>query len=161
MGGKFNVGDIVDVKNAGVGMVEEVRETHNPLTFEFVHRYRIMFYGGYIRYHNEDELEIHNGPFCDISNNNVQDSSTRPCYYLEEKATFHRWVDETKLILKFDVMLPMKDMWQLKRDYEDLGIVPNSANVVPLTTTFALIEMRDGSMKKVPPEEIRFVNEGN
>lgn len=161
MNHKFNVGDIVDVKNAGVGMVEEVRQTHNPLTFEFAYRYRIMFYGGYIRYHNEDELEIHNEPFCDISNNNVQDSSTRPCYYLNEKATFHRWVDETKMIVKFDVMLPMKDMWQLKRDYEDLGIVPNSANVVPLTTTFALIELRDGSVKKVPPEEIRFINEGN
>lgn len=159
MNHKFNVGDIVDVKNAGVGMVEEVRETHNPLTFEFAYRYRIMFYGGYIRYHDEDELEIHNGPFCDISNNNVQDSSTRPCLYLEEKATFHRWVDETKMIIKFSEHLKMDAMWKLKNLYEDIGLLTGGMDAIPVITTFALIEVADGSMKKVPPEEIRFVTD--
>jgi hypothetical protein len=161
MNHKFNVGDIVDVKNAGVGMVEEVRETHNPLTFEFAYRYRIMFYGGYIRYHNEDELEIHNGPFCDISNNNVQDSSTRPCYYLKEKATFHRWVDETKMIMKFDGRIRVDKFKEIKQTYEEHGIIYPGMDVTPIVNTFALIELKDGSMKKVPPEEIRFVNEGN
>lgn len=159
MNHKFNVGDIVDVKNAGVGMVEEVRGTNNPLTFEFAYRYRIMFYGGYIRYHNEDELEIHNGPFYDISNNNVQDSATRPCYYLEEKATFHRWVDETKTIVKYHSLMKPKEMVKLKKEWEDFGIVPAEADITPLTTTFALIELKDGSMKKVPPEEIRFITD--
>ena len=91
--------------------------------------------------------------------NVVQDFATRPCLYLEEKATFHRWVDETRLIMKFDSVLPVKDMWRLKHEYEDIGVISADADVIPLTTTFALIELTDGSVKKVLPEEIRFVTE--
>lgn len=159
MNRKFKFGDIVDVKNTGVGMVDEVREIYNPLTFEFTYRYRIVFYGGYIGYHNEDELEIHNESFFDMSNNNVQDSTTRPCYYLEEKAKFHRWVDETKMIVKFSEHLKMDAMWKLKNLYEDLGLLTVGMDVIPVTTTFALIEVADGSVKKVPPEEVRFITE--
>lgn len=162
MGSKFYVGDIVGVKNAGVGRITNIMARDDYMSGNTYYRYEVTFYPGHVvDWFDEDELEIHIEKACEPLNGVLQGASTRPCYYLNEKATFHRWVDETKMIVKFDVMLPMKDMWQLKRDYEDLGIVPNSANVVPLTTTFALIELRDGSVKKVPPEEIRFINEGN
>lgn len=129
------------------------------INYKNEHRFRVNNGGYKYHWYNEDELELYVEQPCETSNNIAQDSSTRPCLYLEEKATFHRWVDETRLIMKFDAVLPTKDMWRLKHEYEDIGVISAGADAVPLTTTFALIELKDGSMKKVPPEEIRFVTE--
>ena len=157
---KFYFGDRVLLKDNGVGRVTSIMARTNNMTGNTHYRYEVTFDPGHVvDWYNEDELELYVEPTCESLSNVVRDFATRPCLYLEEKATFHRWVDETRLIMKFDVVLPMKDMWKLKHAYEDIGVIPGGADAIPLTTTFALIELKDGSVKKVPPEEIRFVTE--
>lgn len=131
MGSKFYFGDRVLMKDVGVGRVMNFVTRTSNITGNTYYRYEVKFdTKDIVDWFDEDELELYVEKSCEHSNNNIQDSFTRPCLYLEDKATFHRWVDETKLITK---------------------------NVIPVTTTLALIEVADGSMKKVPPEEIRFV----
>lgn len=157
---KFYFGDRVLLKDNGVGRVTNIVARVDHITGNTYYRYEVTFDPGHVvDWFNEDELELYVEQPCESLGNVVRDSSTRPCLYLEEKATFHRWVDETRLIMKFDSVLPLKDMWRLKHEYEDIGVISAGADAIPLTTTFALIELKDGSVKKVPPEEIRFVTE--
>ena len=156
---KFRVGDVVYVNKVGVGRITDVIFCHDPLLRDIIYKYDVIFIDGVEKRCAEDELELYIENACETPNNVVHNSATRPCYYLEEKAMFHRWVDETKLIMKFDAAMTSDKMWALKHDFEEIGMVPASVNVVPVTNTFALIEVADGSMKKVPPEEIRFVTD--
>lgn len=160
MGSKFYFGDRVFLKDVGVGRVTNIVARTSNVTENTYYRYEVTFDPGHIvDWFDEDELELYVEQPCESSSNAVRDPSTRPCLYFGEKATFHRWVDETKLIAKFDRILPAKDMWELKHAYEDTGVIPAGLDTIPLTTTFALIEVADGSVKKVLPEEIRFVTE--
>lgn len=161
MNHKFNVGDIVDVKNAGIGRVVDIETSIDILTNKQIYRYNVIFDDLEEVWFNEDDLELYVEKSCEHSNNVIQDSTTRPCLYLEEKAKFHRWVDETKLILKFDGTIRVDKFKEIKQTYEEYGIIYPGMDVMPVVNTFALIEVSDGSMKKVPPEEIRFITEGN
>lgn len=168
MGSKFKVGDRVFFKNIlpniffvvndGVGRVTNIVARIDIMTGNIYYRYEVTFDSSHlVDWFDEHELELYVEKSCEPSNNIIQNSATRPCYYLEEKAMFHRWVDETKLIMKFDAAMTTEKMWELKHYFKEVGMVPASVNIVPVTNTFALIEVADGSMKKVPPEEIRFV----
>lgn len=162
MGSKFYFGDRVLMKDVGVGRVINIMTHTSNITENTYHRYEVKFdTRDIVDWFDEDELELYVEKSCEPSNNIIQNSATRPCYYLEEKATFHRWVDETKMIVKFSEHLKMDAMWKLKNLYEDIGLLAGGMDAIPVITTFALIEVADGSMKKVPPEEIRFVTEGN
>lgn len=156
---KFELGDRVYVNDL-IGKITDI-EAHikrDRSDRKMKYCYEVTYDGINTKdWFDEYELELYVEKACEPSNNNIQDSSTRPCLYLEEKATFHRWVDETKWIMKFDSVLKPKTMRGLKNNLEEIGMMPKSENVVPVTTTLALIEVADGSMKKVPPEEIRFV----
>lgn len=156
---KFELGDRVYVNDL-IGKITDI-ETHvkrDRSDRQMKYRYEVTYDVINTKdWFDEDEIEPFVEKTCEASNNNIQDSSTRPCLYLEDKATFHRWVDETKLIMKFDATLTTEKMWELKHTFNDIGMVPASVNVIPVTSTFALIEVSDGSVKKVPPEEIRFV----
>lgn len=156
---KFELGDRVYVNDL-IGKITDI-EVHikrDRSDLKMKYRYEVTYDVINTKdLFDEDEIEPFVEKACEASNNNIQDSSTRPCLYLEDKATFHRWVDETKLIVNYHSLMKTKEMVKLKKEWEDFGIVPAEADMIPLTTTFALIELKDGSMKKVPPEEIRFV----
>lgn len=161
---KFNVGDVVTTNNDRVGRIVDVERSIDLFTNKYIYRYNVLFDRLEPLWFREDDLELHIEKvcveeLCETPNNIIQNSATRPCYYLEEKAVFHRWVDETKMIVKFSEHLKMDAMWKLKNLYEDIGLLAVGMDAIPVITTFALIEVADGSMKKVPPEEIRFITE--
>lgn len=167
MGSKFYFGDRVFLKDIGVGRVTNIAAHTNNMTGNIDYRYEVTFDSDHlVDWFDENELELYVEKSCEPSNNIIQNSATRPCYYMDTKATFHRWVDETKMIVKYHSFMKIKEMAKLKKMWEDFGIVPAEAVIVPtepdmtpLTTTLALIELKDGSMKKVPPEEIRFITD--
>lgn len=155
---KFVVGELVRVSNGIVGEVEEIATGLSIETMLKYFRYKVrgMWY-------NEDELESYPYPIgsCEVSSNTVQVSPTRPCLCLGEEATFHRWVDDTRSFVKFNKTLAMETAKKAKEVYLKDGIIPDIADTIPFTATFALIELKDGTVKKVLPEEIRFVDKEN
>lgn len=158
MGSKFYFGDRVFLKDIGVGRVTNIMAHTNNMTGNIDYRYEVTFDSGHlVDWFDENELELYVEKSCEHSNNIIQNSATRPCYYMDTKAVFHRWVDETKMIIKFDSVLKPETMKIEKEIYLREGVLPGLTDAIPLTTTFALIEVADGSMKKVPPEEIRFI----
>lgn len=175
MGSKFYFGDRVSLKGIGIGRVDRVflkdigvgRVTNimartNYITGNTYYRYEVTFDTRYIvDWFDENELELYVEKSCEHSNNIIQNSSTRPCYYMDTKATFHRWVDETKMIVKFDRTIRIDKLKETKQTCEEHGIIYPGMDVIPVVNTFALIEVSDGSVKKVLPEEIKFITEGN
>lgn len=158
---KFKLGDRVYVNDL-IGQITGIKTITQPVILRnhISYRYEVTFDSGHlVDWFDENELELYVEKSCEPSNNIIQNSATRPCYYLEEKATFHRWVDETKLILKFDGTIRIDKFKEIKQTYEEHGIIYPGMDAIPVITTFALIEVADGSMKKVPPEEIRFLTD--
>lgn len=158
---KFELGDRVYVNDL-IGKITDI-EAHikrDRSDRKMKYRYEVTYdVIDTIDWFDEDELELYVEKACEAMNNNIQDSSTRPCLYLEEKATFHRWVDETKMIVKFDGTIRVDKFKEIKQTYEEHGIVYPGMDVIPVVNTFALIELKDGSVKKALPEEIRFITD--
>lgn len=88
--------------------------------------------------------------------NNV--TPTRPCTVNGSPAFFHRWVTEDKGLLKVHAMVRPEQQMALHQYYVEHGIIPSSCSLEKVSETVALVEMLDGSMKKVPAIEIRFTD---
>jgi hypothetical protein len=88
--------------------------------------------------------------------NNV--TPTRPCTVNGSPAFFHRWVTEDKGLLKVHAMTRPREYQALYDYYIANNIIPSSCSLEKMTETLALVEMLDGSMKKVPAIEIRFTD---
>lgn len=88
--------------------------------------------------------------------NNV--TPTRPCTVNGSQAFFHRWVTEDKDLLKVGAMVHPREYQALHDYYIENNIVPGSCSLEKVTQTFALVEMLDGSVKKVPATDIRFTD---
>lgn len=88
--------------------------------------------------------------------NNV--TPTRPCTVNGSPAFFHRWVTEDKVLLKTHAMVSPEHHRAMYEYYIANNIVPNTCSLEKVTQTFALVEMLDGSVKKVPAIDIRFTD---
>ncbi len=112
----------------------------------------------YIHYwYGEDELML-----LDTSNEPIElhnsNNTTRPCMVGDEKAKFHRWADVLTVFVKFDSVLKPKDYEKIMSRLEHNHIILPGEDVTTVTNTFALVEFMDGTVKKVNPEEVRFIN---
>ena len=84
---------------------------------------------------------------------------TRPCEVDGKTCTFHRFVEESKLILCGETFVkPIeRDVWS--RRLRDDGVYKSprcTAEVI--RTTLALVEFPDGSLAKVDPVEVTFLD---
>lgn len=84
--------------------------------------------------------------------------SLRPCLADDKPATFHRWVEEDKALLRIDALMRVKDQQEVVRRFREEGVTDCSAKIEKLRTCFALVEYPDGSVGKVNPELIQFLD---
>lgn len=82
----------------------------------------------------------------------------RPCLADGKPATFHRWVDEDKALLRIDRFLRPEDQLMIFRRFQESGVVDAGAEIVKVRTCSALVEYPDGSVGKVKPELITFLD---
>ena len=82
----------------------------------------------------------------------------RLCMADGKPATFHRWVEEDLAILKIHPFMRKEDQENIVRRFREEGVIDNSATIKRLRNCFALIEYQDGSMGKVKPELLQFID---
>lgn len=82
----------------------------------------------------------------------------RPCLADDKPATFHRWVDEDKALLKINCFMRPEETERAVRTFKEEGWYPNTCSTERVRTCFALVEYPDGSVGKVKPELIQFLD---
>lgn len=82
----------------------------------------------------------------------------RPCLADDKPATFHRWVDEDKALLQIHAMVRPEDRSRIFRRFQEYGLADSHSTIEKLRTCFALVEYPDGSVGKVKPELIQFLD---
>lgn len=86
------------------------------------------------------------------------DLQTRLCEVDGRPALFLRWVDEDKALLKFDCFLPEEQYRVVFQVFREKGVVQKGCSIEKVRSTFALVEYRDGSVGKVDPVLITFLD---
>lgn len=86
------------------------------------------------------------------------DRDLRPCLADGKPATFHRWVDEDKALLKVDALVHPEDLPRISHLFQAHGVAAAGHTVEKLRTCYALVEYADGSVGKVKPELIQFLD---
>lgn len=80
----------------------------------------------------------------------------RLCEVDGQPAFFHRWVQDDRIILQFNSLIRENEAEaKAKRSFETGLFGPDQETRVA-TQTLALVEMLDGSVKKVEPGKVRF-----
>ena len=82
----------------------------------------------------------------------------RPCLVDGKPATFHRWVEEETALLKVNAFLKHEDLGRVVRRFREEGVLDGASVLEKLRTCFALVEHPDGSVGKVKPELIQFLD---
>lgn len=85
----------------------------------------------------------------------------RPCLADGKPATFHRWVDADSTLLHINVFARQEERDIINRRFKDTGVVPNCCTADVVRAVFALVEYPDGSVGKVKPELIQFLDRGD
>ena len=87
-------------------------------------------------------------------------TQTRPCEVAGVPAFFHRWITEDRAVLNATVYLKKGDLIGIRKLYDEYGIVPECCILEKLTETWALVELYDGIVRKVPLNVLRFTDRG-
>ncbi len=92
----------------------------------------------------------------------AEQNEYRPCEVLGVKALFHRYIEDTKILIKSQVVTPARidtEMGQrcLKMIRED-SIIPRGFDIEKLSNTLALVEFEDGTVQKVDPTVVKFLD---
>ena len=82
----------------------------------------------------------------------------RPCEVDGKPAIFHRWIDEDKVLLQFDVHLDYDNLMAIRSLFDVEGCAPAGTSIEKVRHTFALVEYQDGKVDKVEPEKIKFTD---
>lgn len=86
------------------------------------------------------------------------DLQTRLCEVDGKTCLFHRWIDEDQALLKIDVFYNTEERTRLVKHYQQDGIVPLGCSTEVVRKTFALVEYPDGSIGKVDPVLVTFLD---
>ena len=74
-------------------------------------------------------------------------------------ATFLRWIEEDRALLKFGRgLLSESEVVEIIDAFNDRGLVAPNCETDVLHTVLALVEYRDGTVGKINPERIRFTD---
>lgn len=82
----------------------------------------------------------------------------RPCLADGKPALFHRWVDEDKGLLKIHALVRPDHQQAIVHRFHEEGVADSASSIEKLRATFALVEYADGSVGKVKPELIQFLD---
>lgn len=82
----------------------------------------------------------------------------RPCEADGKRGTFHRWIDEAEALLTIDRMIHDEDARRMSRRFRETLEVPPCCHADVVRHTYALVEFPDGSVGKVKPEHIVFLD---
>lgn len=87
-----------------------------------------------------------------------EDKITRLCEVGGKVCTFHRFIEDPKVFLKINTLIRESDWRSLYERYKTEGLVPYYCSLEVVPRTVALIEYPDGSIGKVDPIEVCFIN---
>ena len=82
----------------------------------------------------------------------------RPCLADGKPATFHRWIDEDKALLQVNALVHPDHRQEIARRFHAEGVADGSSTIEKLRACFALVEYADGSVGRVRPELIQFLD---
>lgn len=85
-------------------------------------------------------------------------SFLRPCLVDDKPATFHRWVEEDKGVLRVNGFISPTEQDRLIRRFREDGICPQGCSIETLHEIKALIEWPDGSVGMVAPRLVQFLD---
>lgn len=86
-------------------------------------------------------------------------SECRPCLVDgKKKALFHKWVTEDELVLKCDAHFRENRLAELVNRYHKTLTIPLGMSTLKISSTFALVELEDGTIIKVKPLSIKFLD---
>lgn len=75
-------------------------------------------------------------------------------------ALFHRWIDEDETVLKINnyLLVSDQDAQKIYMRFKETNVATRECDVNVMRRTFALVEYEDGSVSKVDPEKVKFIN---
>lgn len=85
-------------------------------------------------------------------------SECRPCLVDGKKALFHKWVTEDELVLKCDAAFKVDRLTELVNQYHKTLTIPHGMSTLKISSTFALVELEDGTIIKIKPLSIKFLD---
>ena len=88
----------------------------------------------------------------------VRCPTPRPCLVDDKPATFHRWVEEDRGILRINAFMREEGVEQVRQEFQEKNIIPPSASLEKLREVKALVEWPDGSVSTVALELITFLD---
>lgn len=89
----------------------------------------------------------------------VDRTGQRPCRTPNtEGCWFHRLVEETQFLYKAKLLLRREDEFMLRRKIDATGIVPSTFDVEPFVAIKAIVEFPDGTLRRVDPEQVQFID---
>ena len=88
----------------------------------------------------------------------AEEKHTRLCKVDEKLCLFHRWIDEDKAVLEIGPLVKQETLDAWRYAFKESGEVPPESTVKILRHTYALVEYPDGSVGKVEPELVQFLD---
>lgn len=86
----------------------------------------------------------------------------RPCDVDGKAAMFHRFVDDDRALLRINKFCKPAEQEALVRYFREQGVYNDDAcSTEILRSTMALVEYADGSLGKVDPEKVTFLDNEN
>lgn len=84
----------------------------------------------------------------------------RPCEVDGQRGYFHRFIEQELGWLQFndEIVLGAKTVDMILDDFHERGIIANCCSMEKLRHAYALVEFPDGTVKKVEPEKVRFLD---
>lgn len=82
----------------------------------------------------------------------------RPCEVDGRRGWFHRFVEEERGLLQIDVFKRCESVALAERTFKEDGVIPPGCSMEKVRHAWALVEFLDGSVKKVEPETVRFID---
>lgn len=89
----------------------------------------------------------------------IESEAYRPCIVKGERdALFHRWIFDEKVLINFEVRVLPSMKEEIVERAKKSGVFSDGIRPVPVKSTLALVEYKDGTVAKVDPEDIRFLD---
>ena len=88
----------------------------------------------------------------------MDELQNRPCEVDGRPALFHRWLEEDRALLKINALTTREEQSRLLYKFREMALCSPGCSVEVLRETFALVEYQDGTVAKVDPLLVRFVD---
>lgn len=87
-------------------------------------------------------------------------AQTRPCMVAGQTCRFHGWVRYDDTMLQLDYFVKAEHREEILRGYHETGVMDTSGHIEKVRRIAALVEYPDGSVGRVQPELITFLDRG-